>query len=117
MTGAMTAGTVIHLAVLAERGTARDETVCAVLVYDDRGHRQLHPVGSSACVEQLCRLVAEASPVQLPLPLLDELPPPTSAGRTWQTWVLPSIPPSLRTLPPERLAAALAGQLCGGTTP
>lgn len=111
MTGPLPAGTAFHLAVLADHGPTADATVCAVLTYDGRGRRHLQQIDPTPCAEELHRLMGGTSPAQLQLPLGDELPPPTSAGRSWQTWVLPSIPPTLRTLPPQELAAALADQL------
>ena len=116
MSGALPPDTALYLAVLCDRATATagGDTVCAVLAYDGRGRRHLRPVDATPSLEELHRLLGGDGPVQLPLPLLGALPAPTSVGRCWQTWVLPSIPPPLRTLPPEQLADALADRLLTG---
>lgn len=102
--------TAIHLALLAdhEPGHGSDSRVCAVLAYDGQGRRHLHPVSPATPAEHVGPLADSSAPRQLALPLDDS---PSSAGRTWRTWVLPTIPTALRTLPPERLVAAFAAQL------
>jgi hypothetical protein len=111
MTGTPPTATTIHLAVLSDPDTHGTDTISAVLAYDARGRRHLHPVQTPPPPELLARLVGRVDPGQLQLPLELGTPAPTSAGRCWRTWVLPSVPTSLRTLPPEQLAAALAEQL------
>jgi hypothetical protein len=103
--------TAIHLAVLgAVTGSGADQ-VCGVLAYDGHGRRHLHPVTPTPPGGSLSTWLSEGRPGQLQLPFGIALLPATSSGRTWRTWVLPTIPTSLRTLPPERLAAAFADQL------
>jgi hypothetical protein len=101
----------IHLAVLGDVTASGDDRFCGVLAYDGHGRRHLHPVAPTTPGPHLAACLAERGPRQLQLPLGDALPPPTSSGRGWRTWVLPTIPTSLRSLPPERLAAAFADQL------
>jgi hypothetical protein len=101
----------IHLAVLGDVTASGNDRFCGVLAYDGHGRRHLHPVAPRTAGPHLAACLAEGGPRQLQLPLGVSLPPPTSSGRTWRTWVLPTIPTSLRSLPPERLAAAFADQL------
>jgi hypothetical protein len=104
----------IHLAVLAELTASGADQVSGVLAYDGRGRRHLHPVTPPAPGGSLSAWLTERGPRQLQLPLDAALLAATSSGRTWRTWVLPTVPTSLRTLPPERLAAAFADQLLTG---
>jgi hypothetical protein len=106
--------TAIHLAVLGEVTASGADQVCGVLAYDDYGRRHLHHITPTAPAASLSAWLPEDRPGQLQLPLDTALLPATSSGRTWRTWVLPTIPTSLRTLPPERLAAAFADLLLTG---
>jgi hypothetical protein len=113
------------LALLAELDPTAGEPdrIHAVLAWTDVGDRYYEPlaarVPASACGELVHRperaAAAAASAIQLKLDV-DDRPPdgPTSAGRTWCTWSLPSIPPSLRGLDLPALARALADQLTRG---
>jgi hypothetical protein len=114
MNGVLPAELAIHIAVLADVDRARTTTITAVLAYDERGRRHLHPIAADVSAEQLIRLLAGTGSGQLRLPIIDGLPAPTSSGMRWRTWVLPTVPTSMRTLPPERLAAAVAQQLLTG---
>lgn len=105
----MTARAALHLAVL---GDSRDQ-LSAVMAYDGHHRRFLHPVAPRVSAARLSGWVADRSPCQLSLPLDGVGPAATSSGRTWRTWVLPSIPTALRTLPPDRLATAFAQLLAG----
>ena len=98
----------VHLAVLANDS----DELSAVLAYDGRHRRYLCPVGQDVSPARLSGWIVDRRPCQLSL-FDHEGPAATSSGRTWRTWVLPSIPPSLRTLPPERLAVAFARLLTG----
>jgi hypothetical protein len=106
--------TALFLAVLSD-ATDEDgpDQLCAVLAYDGCGRRHLHPLEPITSIRALARWLANpgARQRQLQLPLEGELPTASSSGRTWRTWVLPSVPLSLRALPPDRLAAAFADQL------
>ena len=99
----------LHLAVLGDS----DDELAAVMAYDGHDRRHLCPVASKVPAARLSAWVADRHPCQLPLPLDGTGPAATSSGRTWRTWVLPSIPTALRTLPPDRLAAAFAQLLTG----
>ena len=101
--------TAVHLAVLA----SDTDELSAVMAYDGHDRRYLCPVGAKVSAARLSGWVADETPGQLPLPLDGMRPAATSSGRTWRTWVLPSIPPTLRTVPPDRLAAAFALLLTG----
>ena len=103
----------VHVAVLADTTEVDGDRLCAVLTYDGAGHRHLHPITSGASARLLHDWLDMSGPRQLRLPFADELPAASSAGRTWRTWVLPSVPICLRALPPERLAVAFADQLRG----
>ena len=98
-----------HLAVLGDLG----DQLCAVMAYDGYGHPYLHPVPAAISATRLSGWVAEHGPGQLRLDLDAVGPAATSSGRTWRTWVLPSVPTALRSLPPDRLAAAFADLLAG----
>ena len=103
----------VHVAVLADTNQTGDDRLCAVLTYDGAGRRHLHPITSGASARLLHDWLDMSGPRQLRLPFADELPAASSSGRTWRTWVLPSVPICLRALPPERLAVAFADQLRG----
>lgn len=103
----------VHLAVLADTAVGGAERLCGVLVYDGDGHRHLYELTAATPAGQLRQLLDPAGPCQLQLPLVADAPTPSSGGRTWRSWVLPTIPISLRALPPELLAAAFADQLAG----
>ena len=103
----------VHLAVLADTTQTGSDRLCAVLTYDGAGRRHLHPITSGASARLLHDWLNMSGPRQLQLPFADELPAASSSGRTWRTWVLPSVPIGLRALPPERLAAAFADRLRG----
>lgn len=104
--------------------TWRPERIHAVLAWTDLGARYYQPldatVSTSACSELIgrspCDPLASTS-AQLELDV-DDRPyrGPTSAGRTWRTWSLPSIPPALRHLELAALVRALADQLGGGAS-
>ena len=111
MTVTLPTGTAIHLAILSDPDPHGGDTISAVVAYDGRGRRHLHPIPTPPPTELLTHLVGRPAAEQLQLPLVDGEPAPTSAGRCWRTWVLASLPAALRTLPPEQLAAALAEQL------
>ena len=111
MTATLPTDTAIHLAILSDPDMHGGDTISTVLTYDGRGRRHLHPLPTPPPPELLARLVDGAKPEQLRLPLVGATPAATSAGRCWRTWVLASLPTSLRTLPPEQLAAALVEQL------
>lgn len=104
----------VHLALLGDLDDAGSEQLCAVLAYDGAGRGQLRPLAptTTSAVRRATRQYPDG-PCQLRLPLDDVLAASTSSGRTWRTWVLPSIPTSLRTLPPDGLAGALVRQLAG----
>ena len=104
----------IHLAILGEVTASGADEVCGVLAYDGQGRRHLHPVTPRAPDASLSAWLIDGGPRQLQLPFDNAPLPNTSTGRTWRTWVLPTIPTSLRTLPPEQLAAAFAHQLLTG---
>jgi hypothetical protein len=103
----------VHVAVLADTNQAGDDRLCAVLTYDGSGRAHLHQLTSGASAHLLHDWLEVRGERQLQLPFTDELPAASSSGQTWRTWVLPSVPICLRTLPPERLAAAFADRLCG----
>ena len=103
----------IHLAVLGEVTASGADEVCGVLAYDGQGRRHLHPVTPRTPDASLSAWLIDGGPRQLQLPFDTAPLPTTSSGRTWRTWVLPTVPTSLRTLPPEQLAAAFAYQLTG----
>ena len=114
MAAAVSEVAAMHFAVLGDVTASGTDQVCGVLAYDGHGHRHLHPVTPTTPDESLAAWLAEGEPRQLQLPLDTALLPGTSSGRTWRTWVLPSVPTSLRALPPEQLVAALADQLLAG---
>ena len=101
----------IHLVVLAETTSCGTVRICGVMVYDGHGRRHLHELASCPPLAQLHEILAPAGIRQLQLPLIADAPTPSAGGRTWRSWVLPTIPTTLRALPPERLAAAFADQL------
>jgi hypothetical protein len=101
----------IHLAVLGDVTASGADRVCGVLAYDGHGRRHLHPITPMTPGTHFAECLGDRGPRQLQLQFGNALQPPTSSGRTWRTWVLPTVPTSLRTLPPERLAAAFADQL------
>jgi hypothetical protein len=105
-------GPAVQLAVLTEPDPHRagGTRLLGVLSYRDDGdrhHRQLAHL-------QPTPTEAESGPVQLRLPLGTELATAAgSCGRGWAAWPLSSIPPGLRTVPADRLAAAIAQTLTG----
>ncbi|MBS3941684.1 MAG: hypothetical protein KG028_12065, partial [Actinobacteria bacterium] len=104
----------VHLAVFGDLDEAGREQLCAVLAYDGVGHPHLHPLAQTAPAPALptdSQTGASGGPRQLRLPIEGLPPTASSSGRAWRTWVLPSIPATLRSLPPHRLAAAFAQQL------
>ncbi|MFA9444436.1 hypothetical protein [Egicoccus sp. AB-alg6-2] len=104
----------VHLAVLGDLDEAGREQLCAVLAYDGVGHPHLHPLTPNTPAPALppdSQPGAPGRPRQLRLPLEGLPPTASSSGKAWRTWVLPSIPAALRSLPPHRLAAAFAQQL------
>jgi hypothetical protein len=103
----------VHLAVLGDLDETGREQLCAVLAYDGLGHPHLHPLAPTTPAPVLPPDAQGASggPRQLRLPIEGLPPTAASSGRAWRTWVLPSIPAALRSLPPHRLAAAFAQQL------
>ena len=113
MAAAVSEVAAMHLAVLADVTASGADQVSGVLAYDGRGRRHLQPIDTTPSAEELILLLGGRPPAQLQLPINIELPAPSSSGRCWRTWVLPSVPPSLRTLTPEQLAAALAELLAG----
>ncbi len=104
----------VHLAVLGDVTASGTDQVCGVLAYDGHGRRHLHPVTPTTPGASLAAWLTDGEPRQLQLPFDTGPLPTTSSGRTWRTWVLPTVPTSMRTLPPERLAAAVADQLLTG---
>jgi hypothetical protein len=106
--------TAIHLAVLGDVTESGTDQVCGVLAYDGHGRRHLHPVTPTTPGDSLAAWLTDGEPRQLQLPFDVGLLPTTSSGRTWRTWVLPTVPTSMRALPPDRLAAAVADQLLAG---
>ena len=112
-----------ELALLAglDPVTSRPDRIYAVLVWTDLGDRYYHPLTEVHPVllpDDLfagCRSEAapDRSAIQLRLAFGDGDVEPTSAGRTWRTWSLPTIPPALRHLDTPSLASALA-ELVGG---
>ncbi len=103
----------IHLAVLADTASCGTVRICGVLVYDGYGRRHLHELASCPPPAQLHEVLSPGGIRQLQLPLIADAPTPSSGGHTWRSWVLPTIPTTLRALPPELLAAAVADQLSG----
>jgi len=109
----------MRLVVAAEvdpHTTGPDRILAVVALGDDGAHHHacVHPPADITC-PLLGRLLARATPAdagQLTLPLDPPgLPAPSASGRTWRSWLLPSIPTGLRHLPPDRLVVALAHQL------
>jgi hypothetical protein len=100
-------GPAVRLTVLTEPDPQRagGSRLLGVLSYRDDGdrhHRRLAHL-PPAPTEHDCR------PVQLRLPLGVELAATAgSCGRGWAAWPLSSIPPGLRTVPADRLAAVVA---------
>jgi hypothetical protein len=95
----------LQIALLGEVGSPLHghERIHAVLAWTDRGERYYQsltaasPPGSGA-------VVTVAAPSDLPARI-------SSAGHTWRTWVLDSIPAELRHLPPAGAAQQLAIRL------
>ena len=109
--------TTVHLAVLAEAAPPPyGRRVCGVLAYDDHGQRHYQPVtaevagpldvtqGPASVARQLCLDLGEHS-----------RPRPSSAGLTWWTWTLPSVPTRLRDRALAEVVDALAGELAEGS--
>lgn len=103
----------VHLAVLAEAAQPpHDRRVCGVLAYDDHGQRHHQPVtaevpgpldatqGPASVARQLCLDLGEHS-----------RPRPSSAGLTWWTWTLPSVPTRLRDRTLADVVDVLADEL------
>jgi hypothetical protein len=100
----------VRLAVLTEPDPHRagGSRLLGVLSYRDDGdrhHRRLAQLQPTPADD-------ESGPVQLRLPLGVELAAAAgSCGRGWASWQLSSIPPGLRTTPPDLLAAVIAETL------
>lgn len=115
----ITRPTALYLAVLAEWHPAsrRPERIHAVLGWTDAGGRIYQPLATPRLAPAvLAPLTAELSPPHVAEQLhldVDEchLPVPCSSGSTWRTWVLPSVPATLRHLPPAGVVEALARRL------
>jgi hypothetical protein len=100
----------VHLAILAELhpATHRPDRIHAVLAWTEHGIRHYHPLlldGDPGCLP-----AGEPRQLSLDLGALTG-PSPSSAGLTWRTWSLASVPLDLRHLPPGTAARALADQL------
>ena len=107
--------TTVHLAVLAELhpATHRPDRIHGVLAWTEDGTRHYHPLlldGDPGCLP-----VGEPHQLSLNLGALTG-PSPSSAGLTWRTWSLASVPCDLRHLPADGAARALADQLATVTT-
>jgi len=98
----------VTLAVLASRAHQRAaDRFDAVLAWTEAGlrHYEAIPSPTDAAVTGLEDARFDAS--ELSCEALTSVPP-TSAGLTWRTWALPTIPIPLRHLTPAQAAAALA---------
>jgi len=114
------AGTAIALLADLDPTSHAPDRIHAVLGWTDLGERHYQPLAIPVAAATCTGIVpparvAEPSPaVQLHLDVegLDTVPP-TSSGRTWRTWALPSIPPTLRHLQLAAAVRELATQLGG----
>ena len=106
--------TTVHLAVLTELHPAshRPDRVHGVLAWSEDGARHYHPILLAG--DPRCLPVGEPRQLSLDLGVLSG-PSASSAGLTWRTWSLASIPSDLRHLPPDGAARALANQLAAVT--
>jgi hypothetical protein len=102
--------TTVHLAVLAELHPAshRPDRIHGVLAWTEDGVRHYHPLLLDGDAARLP--VGEPRQLSLDLGVLTG-PFPSSAGLSWRSWSLASVPADLRHLPPEGAARALADQL------
>jgi hypothetical protein len=113
-----------ELALLAglDPVTSQPDRIYAVLVWTDLGDRYFHPLAEGLPASlpddllEACGRNAAAgrTAIQLRLAFDNGDLEPTSAGRTWRTWSLPSIPAALRHLETPALASALADHLVRG---
>lgn len=106
------------LALLADLDprTSRPDRIHAVLGWTDHGERHYRPlrvpIAAGSCRALMSASEPESPATQLRLDLGSaERVPPTSSGRTWRTWCLPTIPPALRHLQLAALVRELATQL------
>ncbi len=98
----------VTLAVLASRTHQRAaDRFDAVLAWTDAGIRHYQPIPSRADAAVTGTEDTRLDVSELSCATLTGVPP-TSAGLTWRTWALPTIPMSLRHLTPAQAAAALA---------
>jgi hypothetical protein len=106
--------TTVHLAVLSELHPAshRPDRIHGVLAWTEDGARHYHPLLFDGHPHRLP--VGEPCQLSLDLGVLTG-PTPSSAGLTWRTWSLASVPADLRHLPPDGAARALADQLAAVT--
>jgi hypothetical protein len=98
----------VRLAILADRhpATGQSDRLAGVLAFtDDRDERYYQPVD-----EAPGQPPRGACQLTLDLGVLTD-PQPSSAGLTWRTWTLTSIPADLRHLPIPAAVAALARRL------
>lgn len=100
--------------------TRRPDRIHAVLAWTDVGDRHYQPlpepVSTTACRDLIAPTPGpdgSRSAVQLELDIDGPPVGVSSAGTTWRTWSLPSIPPSLRHLDLGAATRALATQLGG----
>jgi hypothetical protein len=104
----MAATPALTLAVLADLHPHRDRPhFHGILAWTATGQRHylpLPPAGSPPAAP-------DADHDQLAALTQAIAKPPTSCGLTWQTWVLPTIPPALHHLPPHTAVRTLAGLL------
>jgi hypothetical protein len=106
--------TTVHLAVLSELHptTHRPDRIHGVLAWTEDGARHYHPLlldGHPHCLP-----VGKPQQLSLDLGVLTG-PSPSSAGLTWRTWSLASVPAELRHLPLDGAARALADRLAAVT--
>lgn len=106
--------TTVHLAVLAELHPAshRPDRIHGVLAWTEDGIRHYHPLLLDGDPDRLP--IGEPRQLSLDLGALTG-PSASSAGLTWRTWSLASVPFTLRNLPPDGAARALADQLAAVT--
>ena len=101
----------IRLAIVATRDPSCPTWWFGLLAFDGHGHRQLRELPAPLDVELAIATLFDGPPRQLALPLGAGSEPPSSAGLSWRSWELPTIPHRLRTVPPDRLLDALAAEL------
>jgi hypothetical protein len=97
--------------------TLQPERVHAVLGWTELGEHHYQPLAvpvvASDCPDLTGTAPSPRANAQLQLDLGEDVLRPTSSGRTWRTWSLPSIPSSMRHLRLGAVVRELAARLGG----